>query len=222
VIPPTLPDPAGAGEGIRTPDLPLTRRLLCLTELLRRTAGSLRSTRGCWHPNGVAAGHGSALRASSGMMRRHGRRQRQQRSTGRRSRDGRHGPIRDRRARGAVGGRVRGRLLGGAPRRPGRDPASPGRHRARDGRGHEGARCRGRAPDLRDHDRGRARLRPRGDRRRSGPRDRARDGGTRHRRPGRRQRRDGGPQGVPARQRPEPDQPQRAMHRDHREHDGRR
>ena len=164
----------------------------------------------------------SALRASSGMMRRHGGWQREQWSTGRRSRDGRHGPLRDRRARGAVGGRVRGRLLGGAPRRAGGDPAASRGYRARDGRGHAGPRRRRRAPDLRDHDRGRARLRSRGDRRRSGPGDRARDRGTRHRRPGRRQRRDGGPQGVPARQRPEPDQPQRALHGDHREHDARR
>ena len=35
------------------------------------------------------------------------------------------------------------------------------------------------------------------------------------------QRGDGGPQGVPPRQRAEPDQPQRSLHGDHREHDER-
>ena len=156
------------------------------------------------------------------MMRRHGRRQREQRSAGRRPRHGGYRPLRDRRTRGAVGGRVRGRLLGGAARRPGGDPAPPRGHPARDGRGHPCPR-RGRgAAVVRDDHRGRARPRARRDRRRSRPGDRARDRGARHRRPGRRQRRDGGPQGVPARQRPEPHQPQRTLHRDHREHDARR
>ena len=89
----------------------------------------------------------------------------------------------------------------------------------------EVTRARAAAEELQSyatHDRGRARPRARGDRRRSRPGDRARDRGARHRRPGRRQRRDGGPQGVPARQRPEPHQPQRTLHRDHREHDARR
>src|ERR671934_677882 len=40
LLAPWLVGTAGAGEGIRTPDLPLTRRLLCQAELLRRARES--------------------------------------------------------------------------------------------------------------------------------------------------------------------------------------
>ena len=156
------------------------------------------------------------------MIRRHGLRQREQRSGRHHPRHGGYRSFRHRGAGRPVGGRIRGRLLRGAARRPGRDPPPPHRHRARHGRGHPGSSRGRRAAAVRHQPRRRARPRARRDRRRSCPRDRARHGGARHRRPGRGQRRHGRAQGVPPRQRPQPDQPQRALHGHHREHDGRR
>ena len=63
---------------------------------------------------------------------------------------------------------------------------------------------------------------PRGHRHRPRDGDRRRGRGRRDRRPRRRQRRDGGQEGIPARQRAQPDQSQRALHGDHRQHHRRR
>ena len=100
-------------------------------------------------------------------------------------------------------------------------PGHPDRHAVRGRRGHAGTRRRRRAPDVRHAGRRRTRPRARGDPRRPGDGDRRGDGGARDRRAGGGQRGDGRPQGVPAGQRAEPDQPQRALHGDHREHGGR-
>ena len=117
-----------------------------------------------------------------------------------------------------MGHRSRDALRGRAASRAGHRPEEPVRHRVRrrradtSGRRGRGAAGRGRASGRSPGPIARGR-RPR-------PRDgdRRRRGGREDRRAGRRERGDGRPQGVPARQRAQSHQPQRAVHGDHREH----
>ena len=133
-----------------------------------------------------------------------------------------HRPVRDGRARRALGGRVR--RARSAPsctscrwscRRTRADPVRRGGRHPRGGAADDLAHYareiageRGHAHVVIDDDPAMAIVHA------------AENAGDRRAR--RRQRRHGGAQGVPARQRPQPHQPQRALHRDHREHGGAR
>ena len=120
-----------------------------------------------------------------------------------------------------MGGVVRRAIRRRPPRRAGDRPGASGGHGARGRGGDAGAQRRRRAAGLHDAARGRAWARARRDRRRPGHGDHPLLRGPGGRRADRGQRRDGRAEGVPPRQRAEPDQPQRAVHGDHREHDER-
>ncbi len=132
--------------------------------------------------------------------------------------DGRHRPLRDGGAGCGVGVFVRRALRRRAAHRAGGHPPEPGLDPVRGGRGHARRSGRGRPYSLRHRGRGRARPRTCRHPRRSGDGHRGGGRARGHRRPGRRQRRDGGPQGVPAGQRSQPDQPQRHLYGHHRQH----
>ena len=138
------------------------------------------------------------------------------------ARHGRDRPVADRLAGGRLGHRLRRAFRRRAAPRPGDRADEPRRHRVRQQRAHPRlgrlgvaprrgpAAGRGPGPLAR-----RGRYRPRDG-------DRGRGRGGRDRCPGGGERGHGRPQGVPVGQRAQPHQPQRALHRDHRQHDRRR